>query len=767
MTDIQQNGFELDRSGFLKATGAAGALVVWFGLPGAARAASTAAGPYPDLDPAQLDSWIAIGADNTATLFTGKNDLGQGLGVAFRQIVAEELDMDYSQLKSIHSDTKYVTDQGGASGSTGVANGGIAVRNAAATARQALVDLASKKLGVPASGLVVDKGVVTGGGSSVKYGELVGGKQLSVTMSWNGQTGNGLNVALTAKTKDPASYRVVGKSIPRDDIPHKVFGKFTWPGDLKINGMLHARIVRPSLAGATIKSVDGFAKKMPGIVRVLPIADQYVAVLAEREEQAIAGSRELKITWNKPATPPFTTQAGVYDYIRNAKPRNDVLASNVGNFDAGIAGAAKTIEAEYLWPFQSHASMAPAVALANYNPADGTIVVWSGTQKTAAVRRGVAGLLGLDPAKVRVIFVQGPGSYGRNDADDAALEAAWLSKQVGKPVRLQWMRHEGTGWDPKGPATIITVKGGVDAKGAPIGWDYTWKGFSGQEVGTSGDNPADTLIGMAFGLQRPQRNVTGTPSESYGFPHKRVRTQVVEAFMPMNNPLRSSHIRDPQGPQSTFAAESFADELAVAGGMDSVAFRLKYLTNPRHAGVVDAAAKAYGWDTRVSGTKVNKNANILTGRGVAMADRGPTYVAIVSEVEVNRKTGKVWVKRAVVAADAGLIINPAGFKLVMEASFIQSMSRTMKEEIRFSPTKVESVSWETYPIANTNDVPGKIDVVTVNNSPGFAPGAAGEPSIKVVGASIANAIFDATGVRYRQVPLTPARIKAGLRAAGL
>jgi nicotinate dehydrogenase subunit B len=766
MSDQTQSTFELDRADLLKAAGA-GALVVYFGLPGAARSATAVTGPFPDLAPTSLDSWIAIGADNTATLFSGKNDLGQGLHVAFRQIVAEELDMAYEQIKSIHSDTKFVLDQGGASGSTGIANGGIAVRNAAASARLALLDLASKKLSVPASGLVVKNGVVTGGGQSVKYGDLVGGKQFNVTLTWNGSTGNNLNVAQGVATKDPKGYTIVGKSIPRDDIPLKVFGKFQWPGDLSVPGMLHARIVRPPSAGATVVSVDGFGKKMPGVVRVLPVADQYVAVFAQREEQAIAAARALKVTWKNPAKPPFTTHAGVYDYIRNTPPRSDVLSQNIGNFDAAIAGAAKVIEAEYLWPFQSHASMAPAIALADYNPSNGTITVWSGTQKTAQVRRGVSELLKMDKENVRVIFVQGPGSYGRNDADDVALEAAWLSKQVGKPVRLQWMRHEGTGWDPKGPATVIKMKGGLDAKGTPIGWDYVWKGFSGQEVGTSGDDPSDTLIGMALGLKRPVRNVTGTPAESYGFPNKRVRTQVVEAFLPMNNPLRSSHIRDPQGPQSTFASESFADELALAAGMDPVAFRLKYLTTPRHIAVVDAAARAANWQPRVSGSAVKRNAAVLTGRGIAFSERGPTVVAIVTDVEVTRKTGKVWVKRALIAADAGLIINPEGFKLTMEGAFLQTTSRTLKEELRFSPTKVDSISWETYPILNASEVPERIDVVMVNNAPGFAPAAGGEPPVKVVPASIANAVFDATGVRFRQVPLTPARVKAGLRAAGL
>jgi CO/xanthine dehydrogenase Mo-binding subunit len=766
MTEKTESAFELDRADLLKAAGA-GALVVYFGMPGLAHSAATAGGPYPDVAPTSLDSWIAIGSDNTATLFTGKNDNGQGLPVAFRQIVAEELDMAYEQIKSVHSDTARVVDQGGASGSTGVSNGGVAVRNAAASARLALLELASKKLGVPASALVVKNGVVTGGGSSLKYGDLVGGQKLNAPLAWNNLTGNNLNVAAGVKTKDPASYTIVGKSIPRDDIPLKVFGTFQWPGDMKVDGMLHARIIRPPVAGATIASIDGFPKKVPGLVRVIPMGQSYVAVIAQREEQAIAASRSLKVTWAKPATPPFTTHTGVFDHIRSAPVRSDTLNVNTGNFDAAIAGAAKTLQSEYLWPFQSHASMAPSLGLADYNPSAGTITVWSGTQKTAQVRQGVAELLGLTTDNVRVIHIQGPGSYGRNDADDVALEAAWLSKQIGKPVRLQWMRHEGTGWDPKGPASIMTVKGGIDAKGEPIGWDYVWKGFSGQEVGTSGQQAGDTLIGMALGFKRPQRNTSGTPAESYTFPNKRVRSQIIEAFLPMNNPLRSSHIRDPQGPQSTFASESFADELAVAAGMDSVAFRLKYLGDPRHRGAIDAAAKAAGWQPRVSGTAVKRSSNILTGRGIAFAERGPTVIAIVAEVEVNRKTGKVWLRRAVVGADAGLVINPEGFKLVMEGNIVHTASRTLKEELRFSPSKVDSVSWETYPIMNASEVPERIDVVMVNNAPGFAPGAAGEPPTRPTPAAIANAIFDATGVRFRQVPITPARVKAGLRAAGL
>jgi CO/xanthine dehydrogenase Mo-binding subunit len=361
----------------------------------------------------------------------------------------------------------------------------------------------------------------------------------------------------------------------------------------------------------------------------------------------------------------------------------------------------------------------------------------------------------------------GPGSYGRSDADDAALEAAWLSRQVGRPVRLQWMRYEGHAWDPKGPAAIINVRGGVDASGKVVGFDYSWKGVSGQEVGTSGELAADTLIGMSLGFVRPQRNVFGTPSDRYVFANRRARAEVVEHFLPMSNPLRSSHMRDPQGPQAGFASEQFVDELAYAAGMDPIQFRLNHVAaNSRDADVLKAVAAKFGWEPRPAASKVDRSAAVLTGRGVSYQFRGEHIGAIVTELEVTPKTGKIQLKRAVMAADAGEIINPDGFRNVMEANYIQAASRTLKEEVRFSKTSVTSVDWATYPILNAKEVPERIDVVTVNNAPGNPPGPAGEGMTRVTPASIANAVFDATGVRVRQAPLTPARVRAALQAAG-
>jgi nicotinate dehydrogenase subunit B len=773
MTNIDdRTALELDRSDFLKAAGA-GALVVSFAIPSLTDVAGAAtrrltASPYPSLLPTELDSWISIGTDGDATFFTGKNDNGQGLPTAFTQIVAEELDLPFGRVTYVGSDSSRTVHQGGASGSTGVANGGVAVRNAAAEARRVLVELASKRLGIPAADLITQDGTVRSKldpSKSVGYGELIGNGRFNVKLKSNNNLGNGLTAVGVAKPKNPATYTIVGKSVQRPDIAEKVFGKFVFPGDVRLPGLVHARIVRPP-AGAKLQKISGFKKKVAGVIAVKPLGKDAVAVFAEREEQAIKAAAELRVTWSKPAAAPFSTHAAVYDHIRQAKPRFDRVSGVVGNVDAALGQAAKVVEAEYLWPFQSHASMAPAVATADYR-SDDTVTIWSGTQKSHQVQIGVAELLGIPEANVRVIWLQGAGSYGRNDADDAALEAAYLSKLIGRPVRLQWMRHEGHGWDPKGPASIVKMRGGIDAAGKVTAVDFDWKGFSGQEVGTSGQDPGDTLMGMAAGFRRPQRNTGGTPADAYTFANKRERTQIIEAFLSMYNPLRSSHIRDPQGPQSAFASESFMDELAYAAGADPVQFRLDHLTDQRHIDTIRAAAKLSKWKPGRAARNVNKKAAVLSGRGIAYAERGPTICAMVAEVEVTRATGKVWLKRAWMAVEAGLIINPDGMRNVVEGNVIHGASRTLKEEVRFSKTAVTSVDWETYPILNAAEVPLEITSVFVNNYPGQAPGAAGEPPHRPVPGAIANAVFDATGVRMRQVPFTPARVKAALRAAGL
>ena len=773
MTNIEdRTALELDRADFLKAAGA-GALVVSFAIPTLTDVAGAAtrklsASPYPSLLPTELDSWISIAANGDATFFTGKNDNGQGLPTAFTQIVAEELYLPLDRVTYVGSDSARTVHQGGASGSTGVANGGVAVRNAAAEARRVIVELAAKKLGVPAADLVTKDGVVSSKSDASKkatYGELIGAQRFNVKLRSNNNLGNGLTAVGVATPKDPATYTIVGKSIKRDDIEQKVFGKFVFPGDVRLPGLVHARIVRPP-AGAKLVKITGFKRKIPGLVAVKPLGRDAVAVFAEREEQAIKAAAELRVTWSKPSTAPFSTTAGVYDHIRKTTPRFQRTSGVVVSVAAAVGAGSLVVAAVSLGPSPSPGSWGRAVAPADYR-SDGTVTIWCGTQKSHQVQIGVAELLGIPEANVRVIWIQGAGSYGRNDADDAALEAAYLSKLVGKPVRLQWMRHEGHGWDPKGPASVVRMRGGLDAAGKVTAVDFDWKGFSGQEVGTSGQDPGDTLMGMAAGFTRPQRNTGGTPADAYTFPNKRERIQIIEAFLSMYNPLRSSHIRDPQGPQSAFASESFMDELAYAAGADPVQFRLAHLTEERHIQTIQAAAKAAKWKPGRAARNVDRKAAKLVGRGIAYAERGPTVCAMVAEVEVTRATGKIWLRRAWMAVDAGLIINPDGMRNVVEGNVIHGASRTLKEEVRFSKTAVTSVDWETYPILNAAEVPLEITSVFVNNRPGRQPGAAGEPPHRPVPGAIANAVFDATGVRLRQVPFTPARVKAALRKAGL
>jgi CO/xanthine dehydrogenase Mo-binding subunit len=770
MSDSQATSRTFSRTHFLKATGG-GMLLLSFGLPTVTNAAAAVSdtGPWPDADPRKLDTWIAVHPDNTVTVFHGKTDLGQGLETAFRQIVAEEMDLTFKQVKSIVGDTAQSPHQGGASGSTGVTGGGPAVRNMAAEARRVLVETASKQLGVPVSQLTVREGVVSSSsGAKVTYGELLGGKLFNTTVQSNMQFGNGLTAVGIARPKNPATHHIIGSSVPRIDIPDKVFGRYNFNVDARLPNMRHARVIRPPEAGMTVGKINGFKQKVEGIVKVMPMGVHFVAVVAEREEQAIAAARTLDVTWNKPATPPFSTTAGFFDWLRAQKPRNSTTPTNTGNVDAAMASAAKTIQAEYLWPLQSHAGMAPGGGLANYDEKTGTLTLWSGSQKPHQVQNGIADLLKMPKDKVRVIWQMGPGSYGRGDADDANLEAAWIARQVGGAVRLQWMRHEGIAWDPKGPATIINVRGGLDSTGKVTVYDYFWKGVSGQEVGTSGDAAADTLVGMSLGFVRPQRNTSGTPADRYVFANRRNRAEIVEHFLPMSNPLRSSHMRDPQGPQAAFASEQFMDELAYAAGADPIEFRIKHLAaNSRDVDVLKAAAARWNWDPRPAASKVNKSADVLTGRGIAYQFRGEHIGAIITELEVTRKTGKIQLKRVLMATDVGQVLNPDGLRNTMEGNYIQAASRTLKEEVRFTPKAVTSIDWVTYPIINAKEVPERIEVVMVNNAPGNPPGPAGEGMTRVTPPSIANAFFDATGVRLRQAPFTPARVRAALAAAGM
>lgn len=751
------------RRDFLKASGS---LVVSVSIPGAVATAlsqgmSSAAVPggKPALLPNELDSWIAILPDGRVTAYFGKMDMGQGVDVVIAQIVAEELDVAFEKVDVVMGDTAFTCNQGGASGSTGTQLGGMALRQAAVEARRVLVEMASKKLGVPVADLRVEDGVVKDpryGMVSASYGELIGGQHFHHKIEWNKRYGNPLALKAKARAKDPSQYKIVGRSYPQKIVAEKVMGRAEYITDVRVEGMLHGRVIRPAVAGTTPVSVDESSiKGIPG-ARVVRQKD-YLAVVAPREWDAVRAAEALKVSWSEGGTP-FPPMEKLYQHIREAKPNGSGAPVNKGDVEAALKGAQRVVEAEYEWPLQSHASMGPACAIADVKADGGRL--WTGSQKPHFARDGAAKIAGLPVDKMRGTWVMGPGCYGRNDAGDAAHDAALLSKLTGKPVRVQYMRHEGTGWDPKGPAAVFRGKAGLDAAGNVVAYHFHGKGFTRQEMATNESDPKDTLAGHLNGWKPKGNIIFQTPAEVYDFANKRHSWETIPTLLERASPLRVSHLRDPLGPELHFASESFIDEIAHAAGADPVAFRLKHLEHDaRHAGVVKAVAERARWQARANPNR--GKGDLMVGRGVSYTERNGTVVAVIAEVEVDRRSGRVWAKKFTVAHDCGQIINPDGLKLTIEGNVVQAVSRTLLEEVRFTPSSVASVDWATYPILELADAPESVDIVLINR-PEMAPQGAGEPSTRTVPAAIANAIFDATGVRVRRVPITPERMKAAL-----
>jgi nicotinate dehydrogenase subunit B len=678
-------------------------------------------------------------------------------------MIAEELDVPYAGMKIYIGDTDTSLNQGGASGSTGVQEGGKQMRMAAAEARRVLVEMASEKLGVPADQLTVKDGVVSASGDAskkVSYADLIGGKFFNVHLDWNGKYGNALYAPGKAKPKDPKDYTIVGKPIPRDDIAGKVFAQTNFAMDVKVPGMVHGRMIRPTVAGAVPVKVDESSiNDIPGAKVVWDKG--FLGVVADREWDAIKAAQALKVEWSN-ATPPFPDQSALYDHIRSAAVRKRDLGKQTGDVDAAFKSAAKVIEAEYEWPFQSHARMGPGCALVDIKNGQGGLHVtcWSGTQKSHFVQQGIAAMLQMPAENVRVIWTTGPGSYGRSDADDCAADAALLAKAVGKPVRVQYMRDQGTAWDPKAPASIHHARAALDASGTVIAYDFLSKGFSRIDVDTNGSEPRDTLAGQMLGVALKSGDGFGFPGDSYGFASKRTAWETIAPLLDRSSPLRSAHMRDPVGPQIHFASESFIDELAAALHVDPVEFRLRYVRDPRDIAVIKAAADKAGWQPRPSPQRDQKGDKV-SGRGIAYVQRGPTRVAVIAEVEVDRGSGKIWARKFTVAHDCGQIINPNGLHHAIENNVVQATSRTLWEEVRFDNRNVTSVDWRTYPILDMTQAPEAVDIVMIDR-PNMPPSGAGEASSRPVPGAIANAVFDATGVRIRRAPLTPANVKSAL-----
>jgi CO/xanthine dehydrogenase Mo-binding subunit len=723
-----------------------GSLVVAFAFPGLARAG--------DADPAKidakaLDSWIRVQSDGSIVASVGKIEAGMGVSTSFTQIVADELDVPMQRVTILMGDTAMTPDQRGTGSSNGVIDGGGALRKAAAEARAALKNLAGARLAVDASQLRTGDGFVFVASEPVRriaYGELLRGRSFDVTLSE------------APPLKAPADYVFMGKPIPRLDIPPKVRGAYAYVGDLVVPRMLHGRVVRPPRAGAHVTRVEE-KPALAGLVAVVRKGD-FVGVVCEREEQAIAAARALKVEWSDPEPMYWDHYDALFEHLRSAPVKVSKTEDVRGDVEAALAAASKTVHARYEYPFQSHASMGPACAVADVRR-DGARI-WSGGQKPYPLRHALAELLALPPAKVRVSWMPGPGSYGMNDADDCAADAALLSQAVGRPVRLQYMRADGTGWDPKAPPIAFALRAAIDASGAPSAWDYEARGFSGRIRPSGSDVAGDTLAGQLTGLKANSTDLHQFSAESYGFASKRKASHIIAWERSLGTPLRTAHLRDPDGMACCFASESFVDEVAYACGMDPVAFRLRWLSDAAHQAVVRAAAEKAGWREHTAPRA--PGGTIVHGQGMAYAPRAGTLVAIVADVEVDKETGRFRVTRFTCAHDCGFVVNPLSLRGTIEANLIQAMSRAKHEAVRFDRSRVLSVDWLTYPIVDMTEVPDAIDIVIVNNRPEARSRGAGEPSSRPVAAAIANALHDALGVRVRRVPFTPDAVLAAIRA---
>lgn len=757
-----QNHGVLNRRQFVQGLGM---LVVGFStriptLDALARAAQSGIVPdYPTFDLKAVDSFIEVHGDGNVLIKIGKINNGQGTPTAWAMMAAEELDVPVERIQVRFGDTAATPDQGGTGGSNGVSAVYGPLRQAAATARQALMRLASQKLGAPETSLTVRDGVVAApDGKSTSYAELIGGKRFDVSFS------------PAAPVKDPAQFKIVGKiNPPRPEITKVVTASLEFTQDVRVPGMLHARSVRPPVAGSVLVHVDGFeGGDPPGLVKVVSKGN-YVAVVAKTEWQAIQAAHLLKVTWKEPATPVLPDgYEALYQYLANTTPQAVATPLHLGDVEAALASAARTITATYQSSFQSHASLTPGCCVADVK--DGGATIWFGGQKPYRVRNAVADLLGIPSSKVRVIFYQGAGAYGTNDTDDVAAEAAWISQQVGQPVRVQWMRDEGIEWDPKSPPHLTTMRAGIDASGKVIAWDYSGRMLNGTQRAAGALIAGDTLIGQAMGFEPRNDSEHGVPAEGYNFPNKRRVSNVIPSKWAYQTGLRTAHMRDPNGPQVAFASEQFVDEVAAELNLDPIGFRLSYLDPAsRDANVIERVKEASNWVSRPSPQTGSTVGEVVSGRGFAYQVRGETYVATVAEVAVNRKTGEVRVTKFTTGQDCGLVVHQKNVVNAIEANLVQSMSRALHEGVKFDARAVRAVDWMSYPSVDIKDIPEITAFIVNPDGKGpkgdIPPSGSGEPASRPTAAAIANAVFDATGVRVRQQPLTRETILAALRGA--
>jgi CO/xanthine dehydrogenase Mo-binding subunit len=756
------SGLGLTRRDFLQSSGG---LVIAFSLPGRARATVAAADQtraFGEPPAGQLYAWLAVHPDNRATLYTGKVDTGTGTQTALAQIAAEELDFPVDRLDVVMGTTSETVDQGPSYGSLAIRMAGPQIRHAAAAGRAVLLDLAAKHFEVPADRLIVREGVIEVSGGAdrrITYGELVAGRRLNYNIGASGERFE-MKVAPHAPIKDPRSYTVVGRSVPRKDIPAKVTGAFTYVQDIRVPGMLHGRVVRPYGISAHLLEVDesGLAS-IPGFVRTVR-RDDFLGVVATTEWAAIQAAAKLGSTL-RPSGPAagqakwsqwngLPEMNRIWETVRGASGR-DIVVANHGSVDAALGRAARTLKATYRTPYQMHGSIGPSCAIADVK--SDRAILWSGTQMPHETRRDIAKVLGMPLERLELRWSEASGGYGRNGLDHVVADAAIMSQIVGRPVRVQWMRWDEHGWEPKGPPIVQDLSAGLDSHGEVIAWrHHIW-------VPTLGDTHliAAALIGNPAVCGETGQ---GDPSVTYAytFPNADVMGHCEGQVG-----LQTAWLRSPGQFETTFAMESFIDELAAAAHQDPLAFRTSHLKDPRALAVLKAAADRYGWKSRPSAAgQGTLQGPAARGRGIAWVNRDGARVATIADVSVDPKRGSIRVERVVVAHDCGLVVNPDGVRNQVEGNIIQSLSRTLHEEVTFDRAHVTSRDWAGYPILRFDEIPDSIEVVLVNNSPEYPSLGAGEPSTCPTAAVIGNAVFDAIGVRLRQTPFRPERVQGAM-----
>jgi nicotinate dehydrogenase subunit B len=752
----------ISRRQFLRTSGA---LIVTFSATGVTGPAAQG----PQAASGALDAWLAIAADGRVTAYTGKCELGQGLFTAQTQLVAEELGVPIDHVTLVQCDTARTPDQGTTSGAQShPANFNQAnLARAAATARLTLLRIAAARLDVPVQGLTTVAGAVqvsSDPSRRVSYGDLVGGRTFGVSLDPG------------APRRDPADWDVLGQPVPRLDLPAMVTARFEYVHDVALPGMLHGQVVRPPAVGARVVSVDERSvADMPGVVRVVRRND-FVGVVAERPWQALQAANRLQVTWSEGSGLP--DRSGFFDRLRT-QPARDTLLVDSGDVEAALARAAVTLRATYRHPYQMHGSLGTSCAVADVRPGEATI--YSATQAVHPHRNTAALLLDLPPDRVRVIFRMGSGCYGINGAEAVSYDAAILSQAVGRPVRVQLTRGDEMAWENYGAAFVIDQRAGLDTTGTIVVWDHeSWSPNRGGRPGAN--RPGNVITGLLAGFEPApftprspapapggfNNNSNAAPSYVAGCAGGRcggtgtIRSERVLAHI-VESPLWTGPLRSPQRLQNTFAHECFLDEIAAHVGTDPVTYRRRHLSEPRLIGVLEAAARAANWETRPSPRPDRPRTGMASGRGVAcvLYEGNNGYCALVAEVAVDLESGAVRPRRFVIASDCGPISNPDGLRNQLEGGALQGLSRALVEEVTWDDRQVTSIDWRSYPSLSLGVEMPAIECVLIDPGEGPAMGA-GETSVTVVAAAIGNAIFDATGARLREVPFTPARVRAAL-----